>query len=267
MTVILTLTATLAAASVAPAQERSTTSSAKIVFAPFTTSNWRSDDFSGTAYRQWDVSGDSFRFTWNTKAGDQIGSIGVDYGSSYLQDAKWQGVKIADIRPDSLMSTKAKWTPANGGWFYWSIYGWTHRTYTYWGSPDAPKGYDNEFYVIFYTQETPKDILKQPGCVAKGSVEVDGVVFDCYATLRPNNSQWLAVRRGNQWNPSPSVKLKKIFEYWCSQGLDSNQYVISLTWALEGFGGSAGSLQLTNTVIPNLASSPSDDRNSTKPGK
>lgn len=89
--------------------------------------------------------------------------------------------------------------------------------YTFWGSEGAPKGYDNEFHIIFYTQETPKTILAQPGCVTKGSVKVDGMTFDCHATLRPHNSQWLAVCRTNAWNRSPSVNLQESFAHWCSQ--------------------------------------------------
>ena len=242
------LTATL----LAQARGGSTTNSATVSFGPFATSNWRSEDFAGTCRREWTDTADVFRFTWNTTAGNQIGSIGVAFGSSYLQNASWEGVRIADVRPGCRMSTEASWTPANGGWFFWSIYGWTHEAYTYWGSPDARDGFDNEFYIIFYTQQRPGDFLSQPGCVARGSVEVDGMTFDCFATPRTSQSQWFAVCRTNAWNREPSVDLKKIFDYWCSQGLSSNQYVMSLSWALEGFGGSAGTLQLTNTAIPDL---------------
>ena len=253
LTLLAALVAAFAVYSFTPTQAASTTNAATVTFGPYSTSNWRSDDFKGSTDRQWDATANSFRFDWHTTAGDQIGFIGIEYGSSYLQNTSWQGRQIKDIRPDCIMSTKATWTPANAGWFYWSIYGWTHSVYTYWGNPtNAPHGYDNEFYIIFYTQETPATILAQKGCIAKGSVNVDGVIFDCYATPRAVNSQWLAVCRTNTWNPTPSVRLKKIFDYWCSQGMVSNEYVMSLGWALEGFSGSAGTLQLTNTIIPNL---------------
>jgi len=234
------------------AQMTSDTTGKTIKIGPFVTANWRSDDFKGTAFRQWTDAADAFTFTWKTVAGDQIGSIGVEFGSPYLQNAAWQGKRIAEIAPDCSMSTKAAWSPGNGGWFYWSIYGWTHGAYTNWGSAKAPKGHDNEFYIVFFTQMTPKAILAQKGCVAIGSVEADGMTFDCYKTIREHQSQWLAVCRTNTWNPAPSVKLRKIFDYWCSQGLDANQYVVSLFWALEGFGGSAGRVNLTNICIPNL---------------
>ena len=230
----------------------STTGSETDTFGPFFTSNWQSSDFQGTSSRQWSDTANSFNFAWNTNVGDQIGSIGVQYGSSYLQNSSWQGVKISAIPPSCTMSTNAAWTPANNNWFYWSIYGWTNNTYTYWGSANAPNGFDNEFYIIFYTQMTPAAILAQPGCVSKGSVTVDGMTFDCYETPRVTQSQWLAVCTTGTWNTAPSIQLAPIFDYWCSQGMSSSQYVESLSWALEGFSPSAGTLQLTNTVIPNL---------------
>ena len=210
----------------------------------YSTSNWRSDDFKGSALREWSAAGDQFRFTWTTGTGDQIGRIGVSYGSSYL------GKKIDDIRPDCVMSTNAVYTPDKYCWFYWAIYGWTHDKYTFWGDAGgAPKGWDNEFYIVFYTGKTRAAFLEDKGCVSIGSVDVDGVTYDCYSTPRPIQSQWLAVRRSNSW--SGSVNLKKIFDYWRSKGL-ANEYVVDLGWALEGFNGSAGKVELTNIIIPNL---------------
>jgi hypothetical protein len=219
----------------------STTSADPINVGPYSTSNWRSADFKGTAYREWDAAGDSFRFVWKTENGDQIGRIGVSYGSDHL------GAKIDEIRPDCQMSTDALYTPKKYAWFYWSVYGWTHSSYTYWGN--TPHGWNNEFYIIFYTDKTRAAFLADKGCVAKGSVTVDGVVFDCYETPRPVQSQWLAVRRSKTWGGS--VNLKKIFDYWRSQGL-ADEYVVDLGWAMEGFVGSDGTLQLTHISIPNL---------------
>lgn len=99
---------------------------------------------------------------------------------------------------------------------------------------------------------TREAFLATPGLVDKDAVTMEGVTFDCYASIRTNQSQWFAVCRTNTWNPAPAVKLRKIFDYWRSQGLDDNQYVVSLAWALEGFVGSTGTLQLTDTLIPNL---------------
>ena len=148
------------------------------------------------------------------------------------------------------MSTHATYTQTKYGWFYWAIYGWTHGAYTFWGdSTKAPHGWNNEFYVIFYTDKTKAAFLADKGSVSIGSVEVDGVTFDCYNTPRPIQSQWLAVCRSKTW--SASVNLKKIFEYWRSKGLD-NEYVVDLGWALEGFSGSAGRLELTEVNIPIL---------------
>ena len=219
----------------------SSTTAETINLGVYSTSNWRSDDFKGTAYRQWDKSGSSFCFDWNTEKGDQIGRIGVSYGSPYL------GVKLDDLKPECVMSTHATYTSTTKHWFYWAIYGWTHRDYTYWGN--TPNGWDNEFYVVFYTDMKKANILSQPGCVEVGSVTVDGVVFDCYHTPRAHQSQWLAVCRSNTWNAA--VDLKKIIAYWRSKGL-GNEYVVDLGWALEGFSPSIGKVQLTDISIPNL---------------
>ena len=94
----------------------------------FTTSNWRSPDFSGSTFREWDASGKTFTLNWKTYHGDQIGRIGVTYGSNLL------GESIDDMQADSTMSTTAIFTPTTNTWFYWSIYGWTNGTYTYWGN-------------------------------------------------------------------------------------------------------------------------------------
>jgi hypothetical protein len=219
----------------------STTTGERVDVGNYTTSTWYSNDFKGSAFRQWDDSGKSFRFVWKTEAGDQIGRMGVNYGGPFL------GPKLSGIRSDCEMSTDAVYTPAVYGWFYWSIYGWTHSSYTYWGN--TPKGWNNEFYIIFYTDKTTAAFLSDKGEIPIGSVDVDGVIFDCYKTPRANQSQWLAVRRNKTWNSS--VNLKKIFDYWRSKGL-ADEYVVDLGWALEGFVGSAGTLQLTNIQIPNL---------------
>jgi len=212
-------------------------------FGPFSTGNWRSDDFKGTAYRQWDDAGDSFRYVWKTEKGDQIGRIGASYGSSYL------GTKISELKSDAIMSTDAVYTTDDNHWFYWSIYGWTNKDYTYWSNSQGGKGWDVEFYVILYTEKPRSEFLKDKGCQDIGSVTVDGVTYDCYKTKFENSTQWLAVRQNRTW--SGSVNLRQIFDYWRSKGL-ADEYIVDLGWALEGFGGSTGILQLTNIKIPNL---------------
>ena len=213
-----------------------------INFGSFTTSSWRSADFKGSSSREWDASGKNFTFNWNTDAGDQIGWIGVTYGSNLL------GEKIDDMPPDCVMSAKAVFTPTTDHWFYWSIYGWTNADYTYWGNTKS--GWNNEFYIIFHTDRPTKDFLTDKGVIAIGSVDVDGVMFDCFKTPRDNQSQFFAVTRSKTWNGS--VNLKKIFAYWRTQGL-GNEAIVDLGWAVEGFIGSAGKLQLTEVTIPDLS--------------
>ena len=219
-----------------------TTSDKTITVGDFTSSHWRSSDFKGTSSREWDSTGKSFCFQWNTESGDQIGRVGVTYGSRLL------GGKIDEMPPDSIMSTSATFLPTTNHWFYWTIYGWTNGPYTYWGN--TPHGWNNEFYIIFHTDRPTADFLTDKGVVGIGSVDVDGVTFDCFRTPRTSQSQWFAVTRSKTWNAS--VNLKKIFDYWRSKGL-ANEAIVDLGWAVEGFIGSAGKLQLTNIAIPNLS--------------
>ena len=227
--------------SMLPAFAGSTSGPEKVKLGNYETSTWYSDDYKGSAYREWTDNGDFFRFKWQTDAGDQIGRIGVSYGSSFL------GPKLSQLPADLEMSVKANYTPTTDHWFYWSIYGWTHSSYTYWGN--TPHGWNNEFYIIFYTDKFKEAFLNDKVEHPIGSVTVDGQTFDCYNTLRANQSQWLAVCRTKTW--SGSINLKKIFDYWRSQGL-ADEYVTDLGWALEGFQGSAGDLKLTDIKIPNL---------------
>ncbi len=234
----------------------STFGSERVAFGDYATTNWRSDDFEGSIYREWKEDGTEFTFIWETRQGNQIGSIGVEYGSSLLQTEAWEGVRLKDLPEDCVMSARAAFTPKTSAWFFWSIYGWTHPTYTYWGSEDAPDGFAYEFYIVFYTQQTREAFLAQPGSEPRGTVTIDGVVFDCYFVRREHFSQWFAVRRADTWNPRPSINLRAIFDYWRTQGLEDDQYVLSLAWALEGFSGSAGKLELTEIVIPELTPEP-----------
>jgi hypothetical protein len=209
----------------------------------YITTTWRSSDFKGTSSREWSPSGDSFKFVWDTKAGDQIGRIGVTYGSSYL------GPKIDDMNDSCVMSTNGTFTPSSSAWFDFSIYGWTNPTYTYWSNTPGGKGWNTEFYIVCYTDETPAAFLADKNLKPIGSVVVDGQTYDCYHTPRDFQAQWWAVRRPGSW--TPSVNLKKIFEYWRSKGL-ANEAIVDIGWAVEGFSGTGGKLQLTDIQIPHL---------------
>lgn len=209
----------------------------------FITSIWRSNDFKGSSSREWDASGDPFQFVWATKAGDQIGRIGVTYGSSFL------GPKIDDMNDSCVMSTKATFQPSSSRWFDFSIYGWTNPTYTYWSNTPGGKGWNTEFYIVCYTDEPPSAFLADKNLKPIGSIDVDGHIFDCYHTPRAFQAQWWAVRRSKTW--TPSVNLKKIFEYWRSKGL-ANETIVDMGWAMEGFPGTGGKLQLTDIQIPHL---------------
>jgi hypothetical protein len=213
-----------------------------VPFGDFVTSNWRSDDFKGSSSREWDASGKSFTWTWKTDAGDQIGRIGTAFGSKLL------GGSIDDMPAESVMSTNATFTPTSNRWFWWTIYGWTNPVYTYWSNTKG--GYNNEFYIIFHTDQPTDDFAKQKGLVAIGNVAVDGVTYDCFKTPRPSQSQWFAVARVRTWKAS--VNLKKIFAYWRTQGL-GNESVVDLGWAAECFAGTGGKIEMKDVVIPDLS--------------
>jgi hypothetical protein len=210
-------------------------------FGDFVSSSWRSDDFKGSSSREWDASGSSFRFTWQTESGDQIGRIGATFGSKLL------GATIDNMPANCVMSANATFTPGNDHWFYWSIYGWTNPVYTYWGN--TPKGWNTEFYIICHTDQPKSAFDADKKLVPIGSVDVDGATFDCYHTPRDFQAQWWAVRRPKTW--TPSVNVKKIFDFWRSKGLP-NESVVDIGWAVEAFPTTAGSLQLHDVHIPNL---------------
>src|ERR1700722_5362081 len=76
------------------------TSDKMLTSGDYVNSTWRSSDFKGTSSRDWDGTGKNFTFVWNTEAGDQIGRVGVTYGSKLL------GCSIDQMPADSTMSTK-----------------------------------------------------------------------------------------------------------------------------------------------------------------
>jgi hypothetical protein len=215
------------------------------------TSNWRSNDFRGTALRSWTATGDSFFFRWSTTAGDQIGRIGRTWTSPGF------GVRVDDVRKPCVMSTNAEARDVtSGGFLIWSIYGWTHSENAGWPSPH---GWNNEFYVTFRSWNGSYNgpNTHGGGYVPIGSVTIDGVDFDGYVNDMPwgtpNQTQWVIEARNATW--PGSVDLSKAFAFWRSKGLP-NEYVVDLTWALEagaGAGGSSGEIQLTNIVVPTLA--------------
>lgn len=209
------------------------------------TSNWRGNGFVGSATRKWNAMGTSFDFVWKTQKGNQIGRIGKSFFSRGF------GVRVDDIRNKCIMSTSASMTQlvsTKTNWYIWSIYGWTHQQNIKWPKEN---GWNNEFYMVFRTTLSPGS---HDEYTSIGSVSVDDVVFDCYTNDMSwgtaNQTQWLAVARNPSW--SASVDLKKIFAHWRSKGLP-NEYVVDLTWAIEGFAGSSGNLSLSNIVIPQLA--------------
>ena len=161
------------------------------------TSNWRSNDFRGSALRNWTASGDSFFFRWSTTAGDQIGRIGRTWTSPGF------GVRVDDVRKPCVMSTSAEARDVtSGGFLIWSIYGWTHSENLGWPSPN---GWNNEFYVTFRSWNGSYNgpNTHGGGYVSIGSVTIDGVDFDGYVNDMPwgtpNQTQWVIEARNATW--------------------------------------------------------------------
>jgi hypothetical protein len=218
------------------------------------TSNWR--DGNCTATRTWNALADSFSFTWNSAGGnDQIGRIGKGCNSP-----GYVNVKVDDVKSPCIMSETANMKSLNtsGGWYIFCIYGWT-------GTADNFGARHNEFYVFF--QSTYNPAPGQNGYISIGSVTIDGVQFDCVKNLNmpwdntrnqymaiPKSGTWGGAAKAAPWSGNASVDLKKILAYFRANGLE-NEYVVEITWAIEGYSGSSGSIQMSNMVIPDIKAS------------
>ena len=213
------------------------------------TDNWRQG--TSTGMRTWNAAADSFGFTWNTPSGfDQIGRIGKDYTSPGLAN-----VKVDDVKSPCIMTASANMRSVGGGGYVWGVYGWT-------GDQNGKK--INEFYVMF--QNTFNTTPGQSGYIDIGSVNIDGVNFSGVKNLHmpwaPTQNQYMAIVKSGPWSstkPAPwtgdfSIDLKKVFAYFRANGLP-NEYVVDLTWAVEGNAGSHGQIMMSNLVIPDLNSS------------
>ena len=93
----------------------------------------------------------------------------------------------------------------------------------------TPKGWNKRVSdIVMHTGKTRNEALpwRTRGAVDIGSVNVDGEVFDrLQRSPVPSQSHaGSAVRRSQTW--SGSVNLRKIFDYWRSQGWMANEYVV-----------------------------------------
>jgi hypothetical protein len=212
------------------------------------TDNWRQGPSTGT--RTWNAAADSFSFTWNTPSGyDQIGRIGKNTRSPGVAN-----VKVDDIRSNCIMSATANMKTLGNGGFVWGIYGWT-------GTANSHSARVNEFYVMF--QNTFNTKPGTSGFIDIGSVDIDGVKFDCVKNLNmpwdPTRNQYIAIVKSGPWatlKKAPwtgdfSVDIKKVLAYFRQNGLP-NELVVDLTWHVEGNSGTSGSIMMSNLVIPDL---------------
>lgn len=220
------------------------------------TSNWRTENFAGIGFRQWTADGAHFAFDWDTEEGDQIGRIGRNTDSFADGDTA-----ITELTEPMWMSATAELQEVSaeaGSWYIWAVYGWTHRAYVSWpldtGDPDDA-GWDNEFYIVF---ETNLPYLDPPtaGFLAEGSATIDGVVYDFFRNDMewgtPNQTQWMAVARSGWSSPGPVVvDIQKFLSHWVDEGaIPDTDYLVDLSFAVEGSHGTSGQLILSDIQIP-----------------
>ncbi|MBN2369960.1 MAG: hypothetical protein JXO72_05685 [Vicinamibacteria bacterium] len=227
-----------------PSSSNSTTGPEMVNLGRHVTTNWRSDDFSGASYREWSGDVDYFRFHFAQNAGAQIGLVGIMRGPN----PNWGGRQI-DALPDSLaMSVNARMDDLVGDQFTFGIYGWTHEQDASW----TGNGWNNEFYVNF--QGRPA--TAEPGRIFTNTIDVDGVLFDCYTYphppwMAPTQTQWVVESRTHTWNPN--LNLAAVLRRLREQGLP-NEHLMYLGWIVEALGGGVrGRLYLDQIVVPGIA--------------
>lgn len=219
------------------------------------TSNWRTVPFEGSGRRMWDNDGKRFAFDWDTTSGDQIGRIGRSVDSDPTGS-----VQLNEIPDDYRISASAELSnlqSSGAGWYIWAVYGWTHRADISWpltGEP-ADAGWDNEFYIVFAT-DLPYLNPPEAGYVHEGIHEIDGVQYDFYTNAMDwgseNQTQWMAVAQ-SPWPGAAtvSIDIKAFLAHWVAEGnIPATDYLVDLTFAVEAFGPSSGTLTLSDMVIP-----------------
>ncbi len=223
---------------------RSTTGPEMVNLGRHVTTNWRSDDFAGTSYREWSGDVDYFRFHFAETAGAQIGLIGIMRGPN----PNWGGRRIDALPERLVMSTNARMENLVGTQYTFGIYGWTHEQDVSWSG----NGWNNEFYVNF----EGRPATAEPGRVFTRTIDVEGVLFDCYTYphppwMAPTQTQWVVESRTHTWNPS--VNLAAILRQLRAQGL-ANEHLMYLGWIVEVLGGGTrGQLYLDQIVVPDVA--------------
>jgi hypothetical protein len=222
----------------------STSGGEQINFGEHFSGNWRQEGWQGSSYREWSGDVDYWKFDWRTDAVDQIGSLQKGRRDDGGISAGFP-LKVDRLKSETRMSTTGSVSGLLSNDYIFGVYGWTNDE----NEPWPVDGYRNEFYINFYGYADYSD------ATSLGSLTIDGVVYDCYKKRLSQNLnyavwQWVASSRTRTW--SPSVNITPIFEKWRANGLP-NQYIMSLSWIVETFAGSGGSLTLSQINIPNLA--------------
>ncbi|KFA67600.1 hypothetical protein S40285_09445 [Stachybotrys chlorohalonatus IBT 40285] len=176
--------------------------------------SWWSDGMSPVTYTN--EAGGTYSVNWQS-GGNLVGGKGWQTGTSR-----------------SIQYT-ADWKPINNGNSYLTIYGWTRNPLI-------------EYYVV----ENHGDYNPGSAGQSRGSVTVDGGVYDLYEATRTNApsidgtqtfKQFWAIRQ--QKRTSGTVNMDTIFKAWASNGMNlgTHDYQIVATEAYNSQGSSRVTVQ------------------------
>ena len=196
-----------------------------------TTWAWKSSDFQGFIYRDWDDRLSYFSMSWNTIVGDMILYAGRGQGTFPL----W----LSDISNKATISWEGSPDSEIPGRYAHGLYGW---------AGNQPGKYLHEWYVVFEGKDPGQNYINI------GSINVDGKIYDCYKQWMswgsPPDWQFQAFARDKSW--SPSVRLKPILKYFVDNGM--HDCILSTQIIIEGFAGSNGSVTFDYIDLPGLTS-------------
>ncbi len=189
----------------------------------------------------------TFKYDWNVNSGGTIG--GIEKGAS--SKSPGYPCQIKDVRDWTTSVTMNKATTTNDGRWVFGIYGWTD---------DETPGYpwQDEFYITEY-----KSPLKGDGIDPKiGELTLpSGAIYDMYKGQfkdqdgNPNGKFRLKAVRRTPRTGSMTVNMKPFFDFWRNMNYNpmrDTDPIVRLGWAVETFGGTTGTVNLTNIDLPQL---------------
>ena len=172
---------------------------------------------------------------WNQ---DNLGNVTMTLQENSTFDIKWSGIfnmlARVGIRPGND-STKVTYNVdsyyANAGLSYLCVYGWTYNKGTQ----------DNlvEFYIVDNWKS-----YRPPGGNPKGTVTVDGDVYEIYTSKRIQQpsilgtktfEQYWSVRKRGQERTSGTIDIAAHFNAWKELDMTFGDYLYEISFCIEGF--------------------------------